>query len=315
MEKKDVLCIGIACMDVLIKNVDLASPFTGEAKPAEHVSVGVGGDAANEAVVLSRLGHSVQIMCRTADDDAGHFIRGYLQKNKVDLSLSSVAEEGESSINVIVIQENGDRNFINSGIPKAVCFTPDINKMENVKVVSLASLFLPPFADRESVLQTARRAKEIKAFTCLDVIVSEDSRLEEYKEALGYVDYVFPNREEAALLTGKTELEAMADVFLGYGVKNVIIKTGKKGCFVKNKKECFFVPGYPVAQVVDTTGAGDNFAAGFISALVEGKELRDACRYACGVAGVAIQFQGACGGVKSREQVAALLKEMETAVS
>lgn len=311
MEKKDVLCVGLSCMDVLIKNVDLSTPFESEKKPAERVNVGVGGDAANESVILSRLGHSVQIMTGLAEDGVGNYIQNYLERNGVDMTPSIISEEGESAINIIVIQNNGDRNFINSGVPKAAFFTPDTEKIENVKVVSLASLFMPPFTDKENVLRVAKKAKEIGAITCLDVIVEETSRLEEYKEALQYIDYVFPNSEEASILTGKTDLDEMADVFLGYGVKNAIIKIGKDGCFVKNKDGSFIAPGYTVKNVVDTTGAGDNFASGLISGLLQGKELKDACRYACAVAGVAIQFQGGCTGVQSREQVARMIAEME----
>lgn len=311
MDRKEVLCVGLACMDVLIKNTDLSTPFTRETKSAEQVSASVGGDAANESIILSRLGHSVQLMCGIARDGVGGFISSYMDSNQVDMTPSVVSEKGESAINVIVIQNNGERNFINSGVPEAACFTPDISRIEGVQIVSIASLFMPPFADPENVFQVAKKAKEEGAVTCLDVIVGEGACLEDYKAALSYIDYVFPNREEAELLTKETDLDEMADAFLRYGVKNAIIKIGKDGCFVKNQDESFIAPGYCVKNVVDTTGAGDNFAAGFISGLLQKMNLKDACRYACGVAGVAIQFQGGCTGVKSRQQVETMLAKME----
>lgn len=311
VKNAEVLCVGISCVDVLIKNVDLLTPFIQETKAAEKVTISVGGDAANEAVILSRLGHRVQIMTGTADDGLGQFIRAYLGQNGVDISLSKTADEGESAVNVIVVRENGERNFINAGIPKAICFRPNIELIKDVKAVSIASLFLPPFSDRKHVLETARKAKEIGAVTCMDVIVNEQADLKEYKEALPYIDYIFPNLEEAAFLTGKTELNEMADVLLNYGIQNVIIKTGKEGCFVKNRKECFLVPGYRVSHVADTTGAGDNFAAGFISGLLQEKTLWEACRYACGIAAVSIQTQGGCTGVQSRIQAETLMKQIE----
>lgn len=311
MNKTEVLCIGLSCVDVLIKNVNLATPFTEEAKAAEYVSLGIGGDAANEAVVLSKLGHSVGIMTGLAEDDTGKYIMNYLENSGVDFSKSQVASEGESPVNVIIIQKNGDRNFINSGTPKAADFIPDSSDVENVKIVSLASLFMPPFTKCSNLLNVAKKAKEIGAVTCLDVIVGPDSKLDDYREALQYIDYVFPNEEEASLLTGRRKLYDMAQVFLDYGIKNVIIKTGKEGCYVRNREEFYNVPGYVVHNVADTTGAGDNFAAGFISGLLQGKSLKDSCRYACGVAGVAIQYQGGCTGVQSRRQVEEMIKRME----
>ena len=311
MSKTEVLCIGLSCVDVLIKNTDLTTPFTGEAKAAEHVSLGIGGDAANEAVTLSKLGHSVRLMTGLGGDDTGRYIMGCLENSGVSCSGSSIVPDGDSPVNVIVIQKNGDRNFINSGTPKAADFEPRVSEIRDVEVVSFASLFMPPFTTCEHLLDAAKRAKEIGAATCLDVIVGVDARLEDYREALGYIDYVFPNEEEAAALTGKKDLYGMAGAFLDYGIGNVIIKTGKDGCYVRNREGDFRVPGYQVPHVTDTTGAGDNFAAGFISGLLQGKNLRECCRYACGVAGVAIQYQGACTGVRSREQVEDEIKKME----
>ena len=224
----EVLCVGLSCMDVLMKDVDLNTPFVSESKTAGQITVGVGGDAANEAVILSRLGHDVSVMTGIADDGTGDFIKNYLLKNNVDMTSSVITEGGESAVNVIVIHHNGDRNFINSGVPKAADFDPDLTKIRDVKVVSLASMFMPPFEDPAKVKMVAQKAKEAGAVTCLDVIVKEDSRLEEYKEALPYIDYVFPNREEAMQLTGKEELEEIAEVFHSYGVKNVMCITQKK---------------------------------------------------------------------------------------
>lgn len=311
MNKTEVLCVGLSCVDVLIKEVDLAAPFEGETKAAGCVSLGIGGDAANEAVVLSKLGHSVQIMTGLAWDHTGGYIMKYLEDSHVDCSRLQIASTGNSPVNVIVIQNNGDRNFINSGIPEAADFMPDLSRIEGVKVVSLASLFTPPFTDPKKVQATAQKAKEAGAITCMDVIVSPDSRLEDYKDAFPYIDYIFPNREEAVLLTGEKELYDMAGVFLDYGVKNVIIKTGKDGCYVRNRDGYDVVPGYTVPRVVDTTGAGDNFAAGFISGLLQGKSLKECSRYACGIAGVSIQYQGGCTGIQSRRQAEEEMRKME----
>ncbi len=311
MKKTDVICVGIADMDILVKNVDLSTGFEHESKYAEQVSACIGGDAANESIVLSHLGHSVQIMCGLGRDNVGGFLEQGLEKEGVDLSKIVYDETGDSAMNVIMIHGDGERNFINSGVPKAACFKPNIDAINDVKVVSMASLFLPPFTEVENLYEVAKKAKEIGAITCLDVIVHENSVLETYKDALQYVDYAFPNRDEAEELTGKTELEDIADVFLNYGVKNILIKIGKDGCFVKNQEGSFIVSGYKVSNVVDTTGAGDNFAAGFISGLLQEKSLEAACKYACGVAAVSIQVQGACTGVKSRQQVEEIIQQLE----
>ena len=85
-------------------------------------------------------------------------------------------------------------------------------------------------------------------------------------------------------------------------LKNVILKIGKRGCLVKNAHEQFITPCYPRATVVDTTGAGDNFASGFLSFIMEGKSLLEASRFANCTASLAIEKVGATAGVGSRAQ-------------
>ena len=100
--------------------------------------------------------------------------------------------------------------------------------------------------------------------------------LEDLRETLPQIDYIFPNEKESSFYSGRKEYEEMADVFLAYGVRNVVIKAGKEGCFAKNADGFLHVPALPV-HVVDTTGAGDYFVAGFISALLDGSSFRECC--------------------------------------
>ena len=82
----------------------------------------------------------------------------------------------------------------------------------------------------------------------------------------------------------------------------MILKIGKRGCLVKNAQERFITPSYPKATVVDTTGAGDNFASGFLSFILEGKSLAEASRFANCCASLAIEKIGATTGIRSRAQ-------------
>ncbi len=80
--------------------------------------------------------------------------------------------------------------------------------------------------------------------------------LEDIRHALSYVDYLFPNFEEARLLTGKETLDEIADSFLDCGVKTVVIKTGKRGCFIKRADMKMEVPAVSGITAIDTIGAG-----------------------------------------------------------
>ena len=126
--------------------------------------------------------------------------------------------------------------------------------------------------------------------------------LESRAELLSLVDFIFPNYEEASSITGETSLDGIANAFLKYGVKNVVIKTGKDGCYIQNADEKLNIPAYKNTKLVDTTGAGDNFAAGFIYGLYKDLSIQECAAYANATAAVSIQYVGA-GGIKNFKEV------------
>lgn len=299
----DVTCIGVAGVDVLIRGVDLKTEFEGETKFADFVDMEIGGDAANEAVTLAHLGVDVSLMSGAADDGAGNFIKNRISQSGVNTDKMVTLPAGKSSaLNVIIVHPDGERNFINTGAP-AKGWRPDTEKLGDEKIVSLASFGLPPFIDMQTCLETAKAAKKLGKIVCADVVCTPECTLEMIAPALWFVDYFFPNEDEARRITGKDSLDDIADTFLKCGVGHVIIKIGKRGCFVKSQELRAIVPAYKCTNVVDTTGAGDNFLAGFISALLSGKSVTACCKYACAVAAVSIQSRGASTGVQSKSQV------------
>ena len=106
----------------------------------------------------------------------------------------------------------------------------------------------------------------------------------------------FPNYEEAALLTGKSDWDDIADVLLDCGVRHVILKAGSEGCFIKTASERFWIPACSDIRCVDTTGAGDTFTACFLYALNSGFSLPDCGRFANAGASFCIEQTGAAGG-------------------
>ena len=116
------------------------------------------------------------------------------------------------------------------------------------------------------------------------------------------MDYITPNEDEARFFTGKDDPEAMADVFLDYGVRNVIVKLGSNGCLLKNAEETCVLPGYRI-QAADATGAGDNFAAGFISEILRGKSNKKALRFANACGAICTTAVGASAALQNRQQV------------
>lgn len=118
-------------------------------------------------------------------------------------------------------------------------------------------------------------------------------------------DYVLPGIKEGLILTGHGQPEAIADFYLARGVRAVVIKTGADGAYYKTDGgDRGVVPAVRVANVVDTVGAGDGFAVGVISALLEGLTLREAVARGNQIGALAIQVIGDSEGLPDREQLA-----------
>lgn len=302
-----IVCVGISCMDIIIRDVDLTTPFESETKLAGQMLCGVGGDASNQALVLGKMGADVKILIGIGDDGLGSYIRSVFETAGVDAKGIHVTPGEPSCVNVVVIHPSGQRNFINAGMPASGDFEIDLDLLEGAKIVSLGSILVPPFTTQQSICRVVQRAKENGSIVCADVVCSPAHiRLEDVREALSFIDYLFPNEEEASLLTGETEPDKIAEILLGYGIQHVVMKIGRDGCLVYSEDGKMAVPAFP-CEAVDTNGAGDNFAAGFILALSEDRGIEECCRFAAATAAVSIQSVGANTGVKSREQVETFL--------
>jgi len=116
-------------------------------------------------------------------------------------------------------------------------------------------------------------------------------------------DWVLPGLDEGRLLTGQSTPEGVASVYRSLGVKLVVVKLGPEGAYFDGEAGCGHVPAAPVTQVVDTVGAGDGFAVGIISGLLEGRSVPDAVLRAAWIGARAVQVRGDTEGLPSRAEL------------
>lgn len=301
--KDFILCIGLSCVDVLLRGLEQINEHK-EQIPVDNVTLWVGGDAMNEAVILNKLGNSVRLMTGLGDDTVADFIELFAKKDGIDMKPSVRKKGSSTSVAIPIVYKNAERSIISKGLSDSLSFYMNPDEVKGARIVSLASLFCPPFTDVENTLEIVQRAKAEGAIVCADMMCMDISicNVETYRKVWPYIDYFFLNEDEARILTGSDELQDMASMILDAGVKNVLIKIGKRGCLAQNKEEKIIVSPYLV-NAVDTTGAGDNFAAGFITGLMEKKSLYECCQYANAAASIAVQYDGASTGIKSRQQL------------
>ena len=304
-----IVCVGAAIVDCIIKGFN-PNPISATGFFAGSSDLMPGGEALNEAVTLKKLGKNARIVCYTGRDGAADILLNELRRYEVDTSFVRQPDGAKTPVTVMFVDETGDRKSITTKAHH-YHFHPerDMAFLEGAQAVSLCSLFRAPFNDPETVytLVTEAFRRGIPVFADTKLPNANRLTLDDLQESLPFIDTIFPNEKEAAFYTGKTDPEEMADVFLSYGIKNVIIKLGDKGCLLKNAREILRLPALPV-KAIDATGAGDNFAAAYICMRTEGASLPDALRFANACGALSATATGATTAIKSREQIEALLE-------
>lgn len=305
----DVICIGMALIDSIIKGFD-PNPVSASGYRAESGSLFVGGEAVNEAVTAAKLGLRAAILCSLGRDDAGEMVLHSLKAYGVDTSLVVRSDGHPTPVTTMFVRSDGTRKSITNH-SHAYNFHPEqyVSAFERAGAVILGSLFRAPFDDPDVIeaVLTAAKKNGLKVFADTKLPNFRTLTLEDLRGALPLMDYITPNEDEAKYYTKKETPEEMADVFLSYGVPNVIIKLGGKGCLFKNAGTSCFLPALSV-HAVDATGAGDHFIAGFASEILRGNTPEGALRFANACGAVCASSMGALTGLKNREQVMSLLR-------
>ncbi len=308
MKRGKAICYGLAVCDVLIPGIP-RDALCSETTRVPSFSYHTGGDAINEAIALVKLGHQASLMSFVGRDLFGDFILEEGVRAGVDMSAVLRHPSLPTTVSLVCIHPGGERSFIiNHGADNALseaCI--DWTALDDAEVVSVGSAFSCSGLTRSlpNLLQTAKSRGII---TCVDVIRGPDPAARTEMQAfLPYTDYIFPNYEEGCWLTGESELDRIAGCLTEMGARHVVIKTGKSGCHLFGPRgEYHAISGFSVDDAKDTTGAGDNFAAGFIAGLLEGKAPRECARFANATAACSVRYIGACG-LTGRQEVEARL--------
>jgi len=259
----------MALVDSIIRGFS-PEPVSASGYLAESGSLNVGGEAVNEAMAAAKLGMKTGILCALGEDPAGEMILNALRNCGVD-TAPAVRGPG-TPVTTMFVREDGTRKSVTNQSHR-YNFHPEKepSRFTDARALILGSLFRAPFDDPAVIHSVLRSAKEAGQLVFADTKLPNFRflTLEDVRDSLPLIDTITPNEDEAHHFTGKTDPEAMADVFLAAGVRQVIVKLGGKGCLLKNREETLRLPAFPI-RPVDATGAGDNFVAGFASEILRG---------------------------------------------
>ena len=310
MSKYDIVCIGMAIMDSIIRGCE-PEPVSKTGYRAESGSLNVGGDAVNESIASAKLGMNTAILCSLGNDPAGEIIKEELEGYGVHTDLIVRSDIHPTPITTIFVKEDGNRRSITNSA-HSYNFHPEqyVSSFIDTKAVILGSLFRAPFNDRDIIRSVVSAAHERGILIFADTKLPNFRKLtlDDISDILPMIDYITPNEDEAHYYTGEEDPEQMAAVFMEKGARNVIIKLGGRGCFFRNSECSLYMPAFSVSTV-DATGAGDNFIAGFASEIIRGSKASDALRFAAACGAICSTEIGAGAALRSREQVLQFLSD------
>lgn len=270
--KFDVICFGALNVDRLYRVNRIAGrdeeSFIIDFKEAP------GGSAANTAVGLARLGLKTGFIGKVSDNREGKLLLNDFKRQNVDVNGIIVSKEGRSGVAMGYIDTKGDRAlYIDPGVNDSLELKEiDLKYADNTAFLHLTSFIgEKPFKAQKELVRGLRDVRisfdpgELYARKGLIVL----------KLMIERSFVMLPSENELKLLTGKKYDEG-SKILIKKGVSIVAVKLGERGCYVTDGKESYLVEPYKV-KVVDTTGAGDAFCAGFLYGLIKNKDL-----YECG---------------------------------
>ncbi len=310
----DVCCLGILVADITAFPIDRL-PGEGKLLFADNISLGLGGCAANAAIDLQKIGLKTAIIGKVGRDAFGSFICKTLNDYEVDTGGVCLSDETATSSALVLVNEKGERSFIHFSGTNGDFSEEDVDFsiIENSKILFVAGSLLMGKMDGAPTAQLLKKAREKGIYTVLDTAWDETGRwMTAIEPCLPYIDLFIPSIAEAKMLSGREDVQEMADVFLSHGVSVCVIKLGKDGCYIKSKKgEEYTIPSYDRIKAKSTNGAGDSFVAGFITGLLKEWNLEACGKFANAVGTLCVSQIGTTDGVRSFEETIRFMQNYE----
>jgi len=270
----NVLCIGDVMLDVIARINVSPQKINFGSDTASRISTSSGGAAGNVAAWLTRTDARSTIVSHVGDDPAGAAI--VAEFDALGVSHGDLVIQGETSgVVVVLVDSSGERTmFPDKGANSRLTVTdlPDLGAFQAVYISGYA--LLNPLA-RDGVLEMIEKIKADGLpiyFDPASVGAMKDVADKELHNWFSMMDVLFVNEEESIYLTGSVEIERALDYLLDFS-QVVVIKRGSAGAIAKARGfDSISLPAV-AATVIDTTGAGDSFAAGFIASYSKNHDL------------------------------------------
>lgn len=273
------------------------------------------GAETNVSVGLSRLGLKVGWVSRLGEDSFGRFIRNMLDREQVDCGCVAADPRYPTGFMLkSVAEKNADPRveYFRKGSAASRLSRADFDSEYFLSARHMHVTGIAP-ALSDSCLDFTHHAMEFMRAAGRSISFdpnlrpslwqSETVMINNINALAAKADWVLPGLAEGRRLTGLTEPHDIAGFYLDRGAKLVVIKLGPQGAYFRDATQEAIIPGVPVQNVVDTVGAGDGFAVGVISALLEGLPVHSAVMRGNRIGAFAIQVIGDMDGLPTRAEL------------
>lgn len=285
----------------------------------------IAGAESNVAIGLARLGHDVGWISAIGDDPFGTYIRNTIRGEGVDTSCVQIMPDYPTGMLIKERNEIGDPKVFyyrrGSAASHITSEMVDKNYFADTKILHITGIF-PALSEncRETLLKVVTIAKEKGALVTFDPNIrlklwNKEQARETLLKLAGLSDLIMPGRKEAEILIGTGEWDKVKEYFHQAGNRYIVMKDGPDGAFYSHSEggqfiEGGYAKGFPVRRVVDTVGAGDGFAVGVLSALMEGVSLKQAVTRGNAIGSLAVTVQGDVEGYPTRRQLEEYLEKV-----
>jgi sugar/nucleoside kinase (ribokinase family) len=277
-----VIPLGVHVLDVLVRPVE-AIPEGQGGQLVEQIRATAAGTAGGTALTLAKLGARTRSAGAIGVDPLGDLLIELLEKGGVETDLLVRREDVQTSASVLPIRPNGERPAFHV-IGANGTYGADDAPREEIEAADHLHLGAPEFMGGEAAATILGHARAAGTRTSADVLAEGDPGLFEWiAPALPHVDVFLPNDDQVLGFTGEADLEAGCRALLDRGVGMVAATTGADGAIIAEGDRITRVPAFEI-DVVDTTGCGDAFSAGFVVGLGLRRTPEDAARLGCAAA-------------------------------
>jgi hypothetical protein len=299
---RDASIIGLYILDVLGRPVT-AIPEGGGVEFIEEIRLTVAGTAGGTVVSAAKLGLDCLAVGAVGDDEKADWVLGTLARHGIDASLMARVAGAPTSATILNVRPNGERPALHArgASDRFDVAEADYARVFDATVVHLGGTGLLATLDGPRSVALLREAKARGRVTTWDLVGARAETAALVLPLLPHIDYFMPSIEEASVMCGLTAPEDVAAFYLDRGVTCCVLTMGAEGAFYAHRDGTRLrSPAYAI-EIVDTTGCGDAFDAGWITALARGMDVETGLRFAQAAAALVAGGLGSDAGIVSFE--------------